>query len=64
MSLRTIHLIFILAAIVLVDMFGAWAVYTNAHSHERGLLAVGILSFVAGFALAGYVRKLDRKHIE
>jgi len=68
MSLRTIHLFFILVAIVAADMFGAWAVYTNAKSPEPGMLVIGVLAFIAGFGLIGYaiwfVRKLDRTHIE
>ena len=68
MSLRTFHLVFVLAAIVAADMFGAWAIYHHAETPTPSLLVVGILSFLAGFGLVGYaiwfVRKLDRSHIE
>ncbi|MAE67310.1 MAG: hypothetical protein CMJ18_23865 [Phycisphaeraceae bacterium] len=60
MSLRTFHLVFILAAIMLADMFGAWGVY-----HGRPVLGVG--SFLGGFALIAYaiwfMRKLARTKI-
>ena len=68
MSLRWLHLVFILAVLVLTDMFGAWALFEFAHSHDRTLLVAGIASFVLGFAVVGYslwfVRKLDRTHTE
>ena len=61
MSLRTFHLLFILAAVVLCDMFGAWGVYHAGAGSAN--LAMGIVSFLAGFGLIGYgiwfVRKLD-----
>ena len=67
-SLRTFHLLFILVAIVLADVFGAWAIAEHTHTHDRATLICGIGSFVASFALIGYalwvVRKLDRGKIE
>jgi len=68
MSLRWLHLVFILVVLVLTDMFGAWALFEFAHSHDRTLLVAGIGSFALGFAVVGYslwfVRKLDRTHTE
>ena len=68
MSLRTFHLVFILLAIVMADVFGAWAVWEHSHSGEGLTLALGIFSFLAGFGLIGYgiwfVRKLNRAKIE
>ncbi len=67
MSLRNFHALFILIAMVLVDMFGAWAIWDHAQSHNKLVLAVGIVSFLIGFGLAGYaiwfVRKLDRANV-
>ncbi len=68
MSLRWFHLVFILVVLVLTDMFGAWALFEFAHSHEQALLVAGVVSFVLGFAAVGYslwlVRKLDRARTE
>lgn len=67
-SLRTFHLVFILIAIVMTDMFGAWAVWDHSRTHNLATLLCGVLSFLAGFALIGYaiwvVRKFDRTKIE
>jgi hypothetical protein len=68
MNLRMFHLLFILAAIVMADMFGAWAVWRHAQTGDGATLAAAVLSFLAGFALIGYtiwlVRKLDRAHVD
>ena len=67
-SLRTFHLLFILIAIVLTDMFGAWAVWDHSHTHDRMTLVWGVLSFLIGFALIGYgiwvVRKFDSAQVK
>jgi len=67
LSLRTLHLLFILVAIIAADMFGAWAVWDHSRSNDVLTLIVGVLSFVFGFALIGYgiwvVRKFDRAKI-
>ena len=68
LSLRTIHLGFILVAIVAADMFGAWGVWEHSQTGDNAALVCGILSFLVGFGLIGYgiwvVRKLDRTRIE
>jgi hypothetical protein len=68
MSLRNFHFVFILIVIVVADMFGAWAVWKYSQTQEMPTLVLGILSFIAGFALIGYaiwlVRKLEREKIE
>jgi len=68
MSLRNFHFVFILIVIVVADMFGAWAVWKYSQTQEMTTLVLGILSFIAGFALIGYaiwlVRKLEREKIE
>jgi len=67
-SLRTFHVVFILAAIIIADMFGAWAVWKHTQTHETALLVWGVVSFLIGFGMIGYaiwlVRKLDRAKIE
>jgi len=54
MSLRFFHLLFILCAFVLTDMFGAWAVWRHGQQPDTGLLIAGIVSFALGFGIAGY----------
>lgn len=67
-SLKTVHLIFILAVIVLTDLFGAWAFYENSQTHDTATLIWGIVSFVVGFGAIGYgiwvVRKFDKTRLE
>lgn len=67
MTLRTIHLVFILCAIVLADMFGAWAIYYRATVEGPQLVWIGILSLLGGLALCAYalffVRRMDGAHI-
>lgn len=64
LSLRGFHQVFILIAIVATDMIGAWAIWKHALTGNPAMLVAGVLSFLAGFALIGYViwvvRKLDR----
>ena len=67
MTLRTIHLTFILFAIVLADMFGTWAIYHRELAEGPQLLLLGILSLLGGLALCWYafvfVRKMDREGV-
>lgn len=64
MSLRIFHLVFILAAMILADMFGAWAIWHYPLTHNALSLGLGIFTLAGGLALAVYafflVRKLDR----
>lgn len=67
-TLRKFHLLFILVIFVAADLFGAWGVWTYSRTHQVASLAAGAMSFLFGFALAGYtlwlVYKLDRAKIE
>ncbi len=67
-TLRKFHLLFILIIFIAADLFGAWGVWTYNQTHQVVSLAAGALSFLLGFALAGYalwlVCKLDRAKIE
>lgn len=66
-TLRKVHLLFILVIFIASDLFGAWCVASYSRSNERLALVIGILSFLFGFALAGYtiwlVHKLDQARI-
>ena len=63
MSLRFFHLVFILVAMVMADMFGAWTVHTYTTTHDLPLLLLGLGSMVGGLLLAVYsivfVRRMD-----
>lgn len=67
MSLRTMHLVFILVATVMADMFGAWAIWHYPVTHDPMTLALGIFTLVGGLALALYalffVRSFERAKI-
>lgn len=61
MSLRTIHLIFILIVIMTAEMFGARELYQFRQTGEIGALWLGILSLLGGLALCVYVYRFVRK---
>lgn len=67
MSLRTIHLIFILIVIISAEMFGAREIWHYQLTKDLGTLWMGILSLVGGLALCVYafffVRKMDSADI-
>jgi hypothetical protein len=66
-SLRTIHLIFILIVIMTAEMFGARELFQFRQTGEFGSLWLGILSLLGGLALCVYafyfVRKMDSADI-
>ncbi len=66
MSLKTFHLVFIVAAIICADMFGAWAIWHRA-SIDGLTLALGVATLVGGLALTVYafyfVRKMEREQL-
>ena len=68
MSLRLFHLVFVLIAIVATDMFGGWAVWEHAQTHETSTLIIGLASFAVGFVLIGYglwvVKKFNQTQIQ
>lgn len=68
MTLRTIHLVFILFAILLADMLGAWAIYHRSLVEGPQLVWLGILSLLGGLALCAYAlvftRKMDEEGIQ
>jgi predicted transporter len=66
-SLRTVHLVFILAAIVVAEMFGAWSIFHYPETADRLSLGLGIFTLIAGLALCVYayhfVKRMDAKGI-
>ena len=64
MSLKTFHLVFIIAAIILADMFGAWAIW-HRENLDGLTVVLGIVSLIGGMALTVYafyfVRKMERE---
>lgn len=67
MSLRIFHLVFILAAILAADMFGAWAIWSYPLTGSGLNLALGLFALVAGLALTVYAlwfaRKTEREQV-
>ena len=61
MSLRSFHLFFILAAIVVADLFGAWTIWYYPRLQDNLILAMGIFTILASFALMVYAAKLVRR---
>lgn len=61
LSLRRFHEIFVLTAIVMADMFGAWAIYRFPESRDAVTLTLGILTLLGGLALCAYVLLFERE---
>lgn len=68
MSLKTFHLIFILIAMMMADLFGGWAVHEYHTMDDRAALFMGIGAFAVGLGLAAYsiwfVKKAREAHLE
>lgn len=68
MSLKGLHLIFLLIAIMGADLFGGWAIHEYNVTHEVLTLVLGIVSMAGGLGLAAYVlwfvRKAETAHLE
>ncbi len=66
MSLKTFHLVFIIVAIIVADMFGAWAIWHRA-TLDGLTVALGVATLVGGLALTAYalyfVRKMEREKL-
>jgi len=54
-SLRRFHEIFLLAAIVMADLFGAWTIHNYLRTGDALTLGLGIFTLIAGLALCAYV---------
>ncbi len=61
MSLKALHIVFIVASIVLALGFGAWSLNEYFTGEVRLNLYFGIGSLVAGVALIFYCRAVLRK---
>jgi len=60
-SIRIVHIVFIVAATITAFGFGAWAVFEYRASGNFGDLALAIGSVVAGIALVWYGKKFFKK---
>lgn len=61
MSLKALHVVFIVASIVLAFGFGAWSLNEFYHGEPRINLWFGLGSIVAGLALVIYGRVVLKK---
>jgi len=61
MSLKALHIVFIVASIVLALGFGAWSLNEYFHGAARSNLWFGIGSLVAGLLLIVYGKAVLRK---
>jgi len=63
MTLRNFHLLFILAAIVGAELFGAWSIHQFPSSGQAMYLWMGIPTLLGGLGLCVYayffVRNMD-----
>jgi hypothetical protein len=67
MSLRTVHLIFILIVIISAEMFGARELYQYRMGGETSALVLGLVALAGGLIACVYafyfVRKMDEADI-
>ena len=61
MSLKALHVVFIVASIVLALGFGAWSLNEFAHGGARGHLWFGIGSLIVGVLLIVYGKAMLKK---
>jgi len=61
MSLKALHIVFIVASTVLALGFGGWSLNEYAHGGARSNLWFGIGSLVIGVALIAYGKAILRK---
>lgn len=61
MSLKAIHIVFIVASIVLALGFGAWSLNEFAHGGARSNLWFGVGSLLAGLLLIIYGKAVLKK---
>ncbi len=61
MSLKALHIVFIVASIVLAFGFGAWSLNEYAHDGARSNLWFGIGSVLAGVLLIVYSKAMLKK---
>jgi uncharacterized membrane protein len=61
MSLKALHVVFIVASIVLALGFGAWSLNEFAHEGARSHLWFGIGSIVTGVLLIVYGKAMLKK---
>lgn len=61
MSLKTFHVVFIAAAILLSLFCGGWAVHNFLHEGGPGILVFGLGAFGSAVALIYYSKTMLRK---
>jgi hypothetical protein len=61
LSLRSFHLFFIAASVVLAALVGGWGVRAWLDTRSGGALALGLLFFLLGFVLVVYGLRVRRK---
>ena len=61
MSLKALHVVFIVASIVLALGFGAWSLNEYSHGADRSNLWFGVGSLVTGLLLIIYSKAMLRK---
>lgn len=61
MSLKAFHVVFIVASILLSFLVGAWGIQQYRLEASGSGLAIGILFYVTGAALAVYAMRFVRK---
>lgn len=61
MNLKTFHVIFITAAILLTAFFGYWAYQNYSTTNSKGYLVTAVISWMLSLALAIYEFKFYKR---
>lgn len=61
LSLRSFHLFFIAASVLLAAWVGVWGVQSYLTTRSVGNLLLGVVFFLLGFVLLLYGRRVRRK---
>jgi hypothetical protein len=61
MSLKSFHLLFVSASVILAFAFGAWGIDAYAARGEGGTLALALCAFLFGAGLAVYGLRVRTK---
>lgn len=61
MSLKAFHIVFVIASVLMLALFGLWAVRDYARSGSGMNLGFGVAAFAGAAVLVGYGRWFLRK---
>ncbi len=61
MSLKSFHLVFVIASLVLASWFAVWCYNQGSETGDTGTLAMGVVSLISAVGLAVYLTWILKK---